>query len=361
MSGGAAPRRRWLLAGALAVLLALLAAGLVTALTFDRSTLDLLAHIHPGLLLGLAALMTSGWLAAAARMHLLARCLGHRLGLRDSFAVAVSGEFGVAVTPVGVGGTALRLATLKGRGVPLPEGTAVVAADLALDGGVAALVTVGALGLLLAPGRRALAERLGRGLTPYLSRTSSLPWDPRLALAALGLVGLLIAAGWAARRLGRRRRRAETGGESAGRSSWWQRARGAAQRVGSDLGTLVQRHPRTLGACFVLALAQLLLRYSILPLVALALVGHAPVLLLYPLQGLILLLAHLAVLPGGGGSVELAGGLALALVLPPASVGPTVLLWRLFTFHWNVFAGGAAYLVTVASERRRRAAEPAPG
>lgn len=61
---------------------------------------------------------------------------------------------------------------------------------------------------------------------------------------------------------------------------------------------------------------------------------------LHPLQGLINGIAHAAVLPGGGGSAELGGGQALAFFLPTPQVIPAVLLWRLFTFHWNIFLGG---------------------
>ena len=51
--------------------------------------------------------------------------------------------------------------------------------------------------------------------------------------------------------------------------------------------------------------------------------------------------------------MELGAGVVLALFLPAPLVGAAVLLWRLFTFHWNLFVGGTVFAVALAREGGR--------
>jgi len=376
MSGAAPPvsTRRWVAFAISGAVVALAALGVLVALTFDASTWEALRRVGPHIALALAALMTISWLASAGRLWLLTRSVGYPLRYRDTLVAAICGEFGVASTPTGLGGTALRLAVLRSRGVPLSEGSAVVGADLLLDGGVAVLVTVLALPLAFAyPGSRPVVEQLTREM------------EPRLFVIAGGLLTLitLLAVFWRLSARRRRRREAaetvaetveagtgaagtrrETEAEEAPPESFFARLRRSTgegvHRARLGLKTLFRYHPRTVAASFVLAFVQLFCRYSILPLVVTALAG-GPVnaFALYPLQGLLLMVAHVLVLPGGGGSVELGGAAALALFLPAHLVGAAVLLWRLFTFHWNLFLGGAVFSVTLAREGRRWAGSEA--
>lgn len=152
----------------------------------------------------------------------------------------------------------------------------------------------------------------------------------------------------------------EGAGEDDGRAGWLTRLRRRAavalDRVRAGMAALFRYHPRTVAASFLLAFTQLLCRYSILPVVVVALAGPTNVFALYPLQGLLLIVSNLLLLPGGGGTVELGAGAVLALFLPAHLVGAAVLLWRLFTYHWNLFLGGGAFFLTLVRERRRLAA-----
>jgi hypothetical protein len=374
MSGEAAPPvspRRWIAFAVTGAVVALAACGVLVALTFDASTWQALRRVGPHIAVFLAALMIANWLASASRLWLLTRSVGYRLRFRDTLLAAICGEFGVASTPTGLGGTALRLAVLRSRGVPLSEGSAVVGADLLLDGGVAVLVTVLALPLaFMYPGSRPMVEKLSREM------------EPRLLIIAGGLAALITVLALLWRAAARRRRRpapgaeeraaleqasvaglgadadASEGTDGGGPKGLFARLKRTASegiyRARLGLQTLFRYHPRTVAASFVLAFVQLFCRYSILPVVVTALAG-GPVnaFALYPLQGLLLMVAHAVVLPGGGGSVELGAAAALALFLPAHLVGAAVLLWRLFTFHWNLFLGGAVFSFTLAREGRR--------
>jgi uncharacterized protein (TIRG00374 family) len=204
------------------------------------------------------------------------------------------------------------------------------------------------------PGGRPMAEELTRGV------------DPRLALWAGGFLAALALAVVAWRVWSKRRRRHEepepvnetAPEEPAEPLGTWARLRRSLahglDRAREGLHRLYRYHPRTVAAGFGLAFVQLLCRYSILPLAVVALAGpDARIFALYPLQGLLMMVAHALVLPGGGGSVELGGAAILALYLPAHLVGAAVLLWRLFTFHWNVFVGGTVFAATVTREGKR--------
>ena len=136
---------------------------------------------------------------------------------------------------------------------------------------------------------------------------------------------------------------------------WRRRAAVAAGRLGRGVRTLLRLHPGLLAASVVLAVIQWSCRYSILPIVLGILgAGVDPLPLVY-LQGLLLLGGTLVALPGGGGTVELTAGAALALFVPGGLVGAAVLIWRFFTFHLYLLGGAAALAACSAT-----APAPAP-
>lgn len=216
--------RHWVLVAAAGMLLALAAGGVVVALTFEAATWEALARLGPPIAAALAALMLGSWLAAGGRMWVLTRAMGHRLRFRDALRVAVCGEFGVAASPTGLGGTALRLGVLRTCGVPLGDGSAAVAADLILDVGVAILITAVALPLaFVMPGGQPMAEELARGI------------DPRVAAWAGGILAALALAVaawkiWSARR---RRRPPSAAAARARRAGGGRSAAPTAARPGS--------------------------------------------------------------------------------------------------------------------------------
>ena len=89
-------------------------------------------------------------------------------------------------------------------------------------------------------------------------------------------------------------------------------------------------------------------RLAVLPLLVTPLLADPPSAAL--LGDLILrpffVLCATALLPptGGGGGVELTFAAALAGVLAPATLGVTLLWWRLYTFYLSALAGGVMLL-----------------
>jgi uncharacterized protein (TIRG00374 family) len=125
-------------------------------------------------------------------------------------------------------------------------------------------------------------------------------------------------------------------------------ARRMTRRVLSDSvhssAWLLRERRGSLAAVFVLAAIQWSCRYGVLPLLLVAYGCHRNPLPLLVLQGLIMVFSVVAVMPGGGGSVEVVSAFLLRGFVPLSAVGMVLLLWRLFTYHLYLLAGGAMFL-----------------
>lgn len=366
---GPASARRWLRLAVYAALVAMAAGGLVFLLTFDASALGELRHLGPWKVSLLVLLMLGTWGAGAARLVLLTRSLGHSLSGRGGMAVSMAGEFGVTASPTGVGGTVLRLGLLRLYGVPMTDATAVAGADLVIDAAVAVVFTLVAVPLaFLLPGPRVLMEALAAQLAGHLTK---------VLLVALLLV-VVAAVTWRVVRARRARRALAMGGVAAGRSAadammspggsaaggriaesadappgWRQRAAVALARVREGLRALLRHNPRVLASCLALGIVQVACRYSVLPVLVQVLHGGAPFFALFLLQAVLLTISHALVVPGGGGGVELGAGVLLPAFLPAGLAGIVVLLWRFFTYHLVLLAGGTVFFVTLLRRRRK--------
>jgi len=301
----------------------------------------LLATVEPGTierarsaslpLLALSVLLVLGaWAALAGRMLLNGRALGYRLTFERAALVSLSSEFGAAVSPGGAGGPAVRVALLRRLGVPAAMGATMAGADILLDGIFFVLMMPLALTVLVTePVCRLWA---GNG-TATLGRAGL-----RFAIAVALLAGLV----WAARAMGRTRRVRR-----------WRAARylfvlcRRARRELADMrqaATFLYRRRKRLLLCnLVLAGIQWTCRYGVLPVLLVAFGCTRNPLPLLPIQGLLLMVSALVVIPGGGGSVEALSALILPSFMSRPLVGVVVLVWRLLTYHLNLMAGGASF------------------
>ncbi len=74
------------------------------------------------------------WLCHSFRVQLMVRTLGYRCSWGYAVATAMAMEFGIAVTPGGVGGGAFKAAFLRKLGMPLSESLGLIATDILFDG-----------------------------------------------------------------------------------------------------------------------------------------------------------------------------------------------------------------------------------
>lgn len=357
--------RRWLWLALGATLAALAGGFAVLVVTFEEGTFAALDRLGLPLTLALVGLVAAAWAAAAARLVLLTRALAHPLPPRRAVLTALAAEFGSSASPAGVGGVAVRVGLLRSYGVPLAESAAVAGADFAAEMTSGVLIGLGILlvALFRADSRAVLAEMV-RG---EATRQAALPL--LAALAVLAAVGLALR--WWLGRPRRRGRGAATAGVGAARGAakrprrvslrrrlagLARRSRGALERVRTRLAVL-RHHPHTLALCLLLAAAQIVARYSVLPLLVWAFTGESSPFLLFLVQGTVMAISQILVAPGGGGSVELGAGALLLAFLPAHLTGIAVLLWRLFTYHLNLLVGGLAFFTWLGGRGRKKVVE----
>ena len=360
----AAAWRRWLWLGVAATLAALAGGVAVLLLTFEPGAFAALDRLGAPLALTLLALVVAAWTASALRLALLTRALGHPLTPRQAATAAVAAEFGSSASPAGVGGVAVRVALLRSYHVPLAAATAVAGADFAIEATSGVLLALGILvfALFRADSRAVLDELI----TGDAAHRASLP----LLAAVAVLVAIGLATRWWLRRAARDGELPEPGGGVRGGGTGGtaaaprrrtlrqrlvllgRRSRGGLENVRVRLAVL-RGHPRTLALCLLLAGAQIVARYSVLPVLVWAFTGESSPFLLFLVQGTVMAVAHLLVAPGGGGSVELGAGALLTAFLPARLTGIVVILWRLYTYHLNLVVGGAVFFAWMGARGRK--------
>jgi uncharacterized membrane protein YbhN (UPF0104 family) len=287
------------------------------------------------------SLIGLAWLCNGARIWVLCRALGHRVSFLQALAVTISQEFGIAVTPAGVGSAVLRFGLLARAGVPVARSASMLTTDAALDFLFFLLLTPFACAVVLHdPAFAGLLARIGR--RP--------PLGPLLGgLAALAVLGWAarspLVHRWLAQRMARtsfgRRRRLP------GRHRYLRiRTARALRRVREALVLLWGRRKSALLLSFLFGSLQWIFRYSLLPLVLVAMQAPVNPLPLFLVQGLLFVLSMAVLVPGGGGSVEVLAAVVLPAFVPLALVGPAILVWRLCTYHLYVVAGGTVCFLT---------------
>lgn len=324
--------------------LAVIAAIGVTIFYTDPATFEHLRRVGWGMKAWLLAAIVFAWLCNGTRVFLLTHSLGYRLRYIQCLSVSLSSEFGIAATPAGMGGAAIRLTLLKRAGVSLAHGASMLAMDVALDS---------LFFLLLLP---FAALSLARNPKIHLFFRGV---DSAALLAAILLVVLVIASivkivtakngdlyilfRWISSHsaLSRRRLPARL------RMARWKATSGWRQMTGGFIQLLHLRWGSVL-LTFACASMQWICRYSVLPLLLYSLSIPCDPVLLFFLQGLLFTGSLLVVLPGGGGGVEVGAAIVLRQVIPPYLVGIVVLLWRFFTYHMYLLGGGSMFLWTCA-------------
>jgi uncharacterized protein (TIRG00374 family) len=320
--------------------------------TVRPETWTQLRSFNPLWLPVLAAMVFTAWACNGARVWLFCRALGHPLTYRTALQASLSQEFGVAATPAGIGGAVIRLTLLKRAGVPVAHSGSMLASDAAIDVLFFTLLAPFATWVML-------NDTVFRRLLTRVDQNVILPGFIAVVAGVTVLVFLLRSRRfhrWLERvaratPFGRRRR-------LAARHRFLRHATARTlRRMREALGLLWGRRKSALGVNFLLASVQWTCRYSLLPLILLAV--HSPVnpVPLFLAQGLLFMLSMMVVVPGGGGAVEVLAALILPAFVPVPLVGAVVLIWRLFTYHLYILGGGTAFFLAVRQRRLEDAAE----
>ncbi|MBN2161966.1 MAG: flippase-like domain-containing protein [Pontiellaceae bacterium] len=325
--------RKPVMIGVQGLAISAIAAAGVLFFTSSTDTLPLLkSRIRWPLVPLLALPIVLSWICNGLRFHLMSRCIGTPLSVRRAVAIAISSEFGIASTPGGLGGTAIRLGFLKKSGISYVQGGSLLAADLFTDLLFFTLVTPFAF--------TALIRHVN------LNALSS-SYAPGAAWLFFPLIPALL---FLFRKSIRHRIRQHPTSRKyrlAGRLRLLQQKMLKGFRQGRTATSIIFRNHRAslmLNQC--LAAVQFTSRYSVLPLSIWLLGIEVNPLPLILVQGVLFMISIAIVVPGGGGSVEGLGAFVLAPFVPASLVGVVILLWRIFTYHFYLFFGGTIFALT---------------
>ncbi|MFW6151638.1 MAG: lysylphosphatidylglycerol synthase domain-containing protein, partial [Verrucomicrobiota bacterium] len=115
------------------VALGLVAMTAVIFFTLEPGALQLLRQFPIFFFPVFLCMAVCAWMCHGARIWALSNALGHKLKYLRCLSIALSVEFGVAASPAGVGGAAVRVAFLKQSGIPYTRAASMLAADVMLD------------------------------------------------------------------------------------------------------------------------------------------------------------------------------------------------------------------------------------
>lgn len=283
-------------------------------------------------------LMVTYWAFRAARFYVLARALRRRLPAGVAFGTAVAAEFAGNVTPGGSGAFATKLFIFHRNGVPVGEGTGLLAVDRLLD-----LTWF----LLVMPVLAALWLNSGELERPI---RTILPLFGIVVAAVIALVLLARHHRTVLWRAVRRLRRQP-------RKRWRNRVAMTLLQLRHSIRMLLRMGPRRLALMYLLVTGSWLTRYGVLPVLLWVWDYEISWTYLFLVQMLVFFAGQVALLPGGGGSIELGIGFFLR-ALPDDVIAAVLVAWRVFTYYGAILVGAPLFVwVTGRMSLREQQAE----
>lgn len=329
---------KYLRYGLQGITLCILATAIILFVTVETETWNHIAEFNWWFAPVIVVAIIIAWLCNGGRIWINSRALGHQLRYRQAISVSLSTEFGIAASPAGMGGTALRLYLLKKAHVPLATSASMLAADVVVDLTFFALLTPIAIFFIVRD----------QNWTDMFADLAG--WQLGLAggllLGGLALMVIFFQTGLWAKVID-----AIANATPHGRKQRWPgkfrhfrwELRRSMRRTWLITRFLFRKRRNALLINFCLASVQWLCRYGALPLILLAFGSLKNPFPLLFIQGFLFLFAMLVFLPGGGGGVEVATAFILRHFVPVPMVGLVLLLWRFCTYHLYLLAGGAVF------------------
>jgi hypothetical protein len=271
------------------------------------------------LILGLVLHMCS-WVFYAVRLKLLTSLAGHKIGFRLSLMSTLASNFLAALTPSSAGGEPLRIKILADDGMSYGSATAVAVGERLLDSifFVASL----ALFLIFSDFLTGFGLKIGAFFFVLLFLFLAFLWQ--LVSRPERIAGFML---WLKKKTGNRPIIF-----SLEREIWLFREAG------------IQLARETLRRTPVMAALTALIWMCdfLVPSALLVGMGADPKFLLSITSQIILaIIAILPLTPGGSGVAELSMSYLYSMFVPPALLGPLVILWRAATYFSNIVVGAA--------------------
>lgn len=289
--------------------------------------LQALARTPAWITLSAVCMVAVSWASNAMRLTILARAVEKAVPFPSALSQVIATEFSSAASPAGAGGPITYVLLLSQRDFKTGHAAAMYAVDHLVDG----FFFVTMLPLLIV-------------LTAVSGLIPNVYWLPAIA-ALLFTLGLLVF--WAA--IYHYRALIAFSGYCLEPLHLSPKRRRILARMvfrfRHGLTVLACLPPAPLFALYLFCAIHWLMRYSILAVVIWGLGFSIPWAYLFIVQGLVLFIGQLTVLPGGSGSVEVGFSALLAPFIDPANSALALLLWRFSTFYWYLIVGAPVFIL----------------
>jgi glycosyltransferase 2 family protein len=307
-------------AALLAVFMSLASIILILKFTETNLSWNMLSLIKGRFLILALVFHMFSWIFYAVRLKLLASLAGHKISFRLSLVSTLASNFLAALTPSSAGGEPLRIKILADDGMSYGSATAVAVGERLLDSifFVAAL----ALFLIFSDFLTGFGLKIGAFFVILLFLLLTFLWQ--LVRRPERIAGFML---WLKKKTGNRPIIF-----SLEREIWLFREAGI-QLAKETL----RRTPVMAGLTALIWMCDFLV-----PSALLIGMGADPKFLLSITSQIILaIIAILPLTPGGSGVAELSMSYLYSMFVPPALLGPLVILWRVVTYFSNIVVGAA--------------------
>ncbi|MBP1929619.1 uncharacterized protein (TIRG00374 family) [Methanolinea mesophila] len=338
---------------ALSILVSLTVIVIVFVTTFNEQTLRYILTFNVVFLFLAISFRLLALVFWGLRIQLMSRSLGYRVPLPHCVNMVLAGLLVGTITPGSAGGEPLRAHELYRSGVKLGDAAAVVIVERILDGVVLTLMGV----ILMA----VITEYVLATFGPALLFLVVIAWIVMAMFLAIPLLTIRYPE-WTKRQLRR------LVNWLVPKLSFWRSAKRFGEMADKEIDNLFISGRRFIGTARmglfqggVMTALFWVTEFAVASFVLMGL-GFGPFLVQsFFFQIVIAIIGMLPLTPGSSGVTEISTSSLYALIIPTASIGVFVLLWRFVTFYLNILLGFAASLAIfrreIESREREKGAE----
>ena len=314
------------------ILISILSIAIILIFTLDTTTIKVVREIRPGYILAAFGIHILSFVIWGLRIRAMTSALGHKISLRRSYEIVVSGTFIAALTPSSIGGEPLRILLLTQDKMPIGRASAVILGERILDAVLMLLVVPFSLYLfrgMLLDSRLDVVIVLGEFLS-VVSLALVLYALLRPHYVKLAINNLV---GWMIKRLSGRK----IGGKLYRLSESIDRE---IDEFHESIHLFSTEGRAGLFYGIIYTVIYWIVDFSSLPVVLMGLNQPPSVLTCFAAQALLLIVIVAPLTPGSSGVAEFAATYLFSVFMPANIIGIAVVAWRSLTFYTNILVGG---------------------
>lgn len=313
------------------ILISIISIVFVLIFTLDKTTIEIVRKIQPGYVIAALVIHLFSFFIWGLRIKSMSAALGHKIDLKTSIEMVISGTFVAALTPSSIGGEPLRIHLLRQRKMPVGQATAVILGERVLDALLILLAVPFSLYFLhgiLSDSRLDNLIILGEVLSIIVFALMI------YATVKPGFIKLTINClmRWIGRLGGKKtEQKLHKLSESIDRE---------IDEFHSSINIFLTEGRKGLYYGLIFTVIYWIVEFSSLPVTLMGLNQAPSVLISFAVQVLLMIIIVMPLTPGASGVAELAAISLFSIFVPANILGITVAAWRAFTFYTNIIAGG---------------------